>query len=807
MLKNYLLAALRTLARNKAVTFLNILGLVIGIAASLLILQYVLFERSFDAFHERGDRIYRIRTESYVQNGVDDLPADGATAAGPAIAGLFPEVEDYVRITLAFRGIYSRGGNVFREEDVLAASPSFFRVFSFRLLKGDGGTVLTEPNTMVITASVARKYFGDEDPVGRSLTFAGTREFRVTGVAEDPPENAHFSFDMLASFRTLEDNDQRGNLRSWSVAGVWTYLLLRPGTDAGALQKKFAEYVRPMSEDNFKQWGFRIALFLQPLKSIHLGSHFTRELAANGSAAAVQVMSAIALIILVLGWVNFVNLTTARAFHRAPEIGLRKVVGAGRKHIVLQMLADTLLCNVMAFVTALILVIVVQPAFNSLSGLPAGFTTFRQPLFWLGFLGLFTVGALLSGLYPALVLAALRPVSILKGKMGTSGRRLWLRKALVIVQFAAASVLIVGTVVVRDQVHYMMNKDLGIRVDQTLVLRGNILNAGANVDDFLNNQVRVFKRELLQLEGVQEVASSSVVPGENLRQNSTVRKKSSAAKDALELHTVQADYEFFAFYRNRFLAGRNFSREFGTDVDAAVLNRAAMGTLGFPKPEDAVGQRLFFGRNNREIAVIGVIEDYHQVSLRENIHPTIFVLSEFPTKYSVRVQTAGAAGTISRIKAKWEEIFPGSPFDTYFLEDSFDQLYRRERRFGGNFGIFTLLAAFVAGLGLFGLASFAATQRTKEIGIRKILGASEAGVVRLLVKDFLLLVFVANAAAWPVAWLVMRSWLSDFAFRTGIDLLTFPLTLAATLLVAVLAIAAQSLVAAGRNPVQSLKHE
>ena len=809
MFKNYLKSTLRNLRKDMVYTFINISGLVIGIGACLLILQYVTFELSYDNFHEKADNIYRLRTFFYLDEGVDEDPAYCVFAAGKAVTEVFPQILDYVQIrTNRFRGVYKYQEKVFREENILCASSSFFKIFSFKLLQGDPNTALTEPNTIVISNSTAEKYFGNGNPLGKSITLGRNNDFKITGVIEDAPENSHFKYDMIISYITLENNDDRGLYNSWNWAGVYTYLLLRQDADTGDLEQKFKKLIEPMSDETFGRWGYRMALLLQPLKSIHLNSHFAGEIENNGSREFIYVLFIIAAFILILGWINYISLSTAKSIKRASEIGVRKAFGAHRLQLILQFLSESLIINIIGCSVAIIAVIYLQPYFNQMIGIPHDYTSMKTMSFWMIFLGGFLLGSFLSGLYPAFLLSSFRPLNVLKGKTSGSYRCISLRKGFVLFQFTISTILIIGTFIVYKQVLFMRNKDIGVNVNQTMIVNGNVVQQDSLFVDFINNRVKVFKNELLKYPSITDVTHSTSVPGDIVPGPMSIRRKSDPPEDARSLYFLNVDYNYLDFYQNTFIAGRNLSRDFSTDSNAVILNEAAVHILGFKNPEDALNKQLILEFDEVfEVHVIGVIKNYNQSTLREDYSPIIVRHSEFPRQYSIRIQTKDLSNTISLIKKKWDEIFPRNPFDYYFLDDSFNELYRADMQFGRNFGVFTMLAIIVACLGLFGLSSFTVIQRTKEIGIRKVLGASVRNIVVLLTREFLVLIVSANIIAWPLAWYFMDRWLQDFAFRINMTIWIFIFSALISLVIALLTLSYQSIKAATTNPTDSLRYE
>ncbi|GAB3489551.1 ABC transporter permease [Spirosoma knui] len=806
MLRNYFKIAWRNLSRNKAFSAINILGLAIGVAACLLILQYVAYELSYDDFNTKGDRIYRVKQDRYNDGKLSTEWASGAYAVGNSFKDAFSEIEDYVKIART-RSVVADvpGHEQVKIETVYYASPAFFTVFSYPLLAGDIRTALTEPNTVVLSESIARKLFGSTQVLGKTIQFNRERNMKVTGMCKDFPANSHFKADLLTSYATFvkdlgPDNSPE---TAWQWDGCLTYLLLRPGTNPKALEAKFPTVVDKLAGAEHKRYNSAAVYLLQPLRDIHLYSHYIGETEPNGDGKTVYLLLAIAFFIVVIAWVNYVNLATARAINRAKEVGVRKAVGSQRPQLIKQFLFESALLNGIAVVLALVLVVVTLPLFNELSGQQMTLSLLSSGRFWAALLGLFVVGVFLSGLYPAFVLSGFRPVVVLKGQMVNTRQGIALRKSLVVFQFAASLFLLVGTLAVFRQIQFMRAQTLGLNIDQTLVIKPPIVGN----DSTYMRQMKAFKEELQRQSDIRSITASTSIPGEPVGWNAGgIRLKGTDESKGTQYRVIGVDYDYLKAYNLKLLAGRNFAKEFGTDPKAVIFNKMGLQQLGFTNPEQAIGKDIdFWGETYK---LVGVVDNFHQQSLREAYEPLVLrLIPDVRGFFSVKMAPGEANKTIATIQGAWNQFFPGNPFEYFFLDQHFADQYRADQRFGQVFGLFTALAILVACLGLFGLASFTTAQRTKEIGIRKVLGASVPEIVRMLYKEFAVLILVAFVVATPLAWYAITQWIESYAFRTDLHWWLFVLPFVAVLLIALLTVSFQSVKAALMNPVRSLRAE
>jgi putative ABC transport system permease protein len=805
MLRNYILIALRNMVRNRLYASLNITGLAVGIAACLLILLYVQDELSFDRFHDRAQDIYRMN----MRIDVPDRSMDFATVAhvqGPQILSEFPEVENCVRLTHYRTGrIIDFEERSFEEDGFLYADPSFFDVFSFQLLSGDPATALKEPNSVVITKEIANKYFGDGDPMGKSLRINREDLYQVTGVMANVPQNSHFHPDFIGSFTTL-DLEPSGNLGEDMLSNVDypTYVLMRHGTQQADFEQKLVSYVDKHLGEILKLLKADSKLYLTPLTQIYLRSHQDGLLDRVSDISYVYLFAGIGLFILLLACLNFMNLSTARSANRAKEVGLRKTVGAQRPQLIRQFIGESMILTLAALILAVAVVALSLPLFQSISGKTLSFQNLLLTPVLAGILMLFLLISFFGGSYPALFLSAYRPADVLQGRARRGTKGAVIRILLVSFQFTVSIVLIIGTLVVSRQLNYMRHKKLGYDKEHVVTMR--VRNPETR------KSLEAFKRELLGHPGVLNVSASQSLPlGHN--SYSAYHAEGKSEFDLSMLYSQVVDDDFVDTYRMQIIDGRNFSREFTSDADGSILiNEAAVRKLGWQ--DSPLGKKLgvIMGLDKRKhYEIVGVVKDYHFRSLHEEISPLVlFRANPYGGEFgqlSVRLRPENITATMAHLESTWGEFESRYPYEYSFLNDRYDTLYRTEERLGKLFGTFTALAILIGSLGLFGLTSFVAEQRTKEIGIRKVLGASVSGIMVLLIKDFTKWVLVAVLIAWPVGYLLMHNWLQNFAYRGGLSAGTFVLAAGLALVIAVLTVAYQTMKASLANPVDSLHYE
>jgi len=797
MLKNYLKIALRHLKKHKGYSFINIIGLALGLACCVLILFFVQDELSFDRFHTDADRIYRVVFNGYAPNSPPDRFSSVSRPVGRVMREEYPEVEHLVRFNY-WNPVVKHQGTYFYDDDVLFAEPELFDVFSFPLLKGDPATALREPNTLVLTETAERKYFGDEDALGRTLTLNDTLAFTVTGVLADFPHNSHFSADFFVSYQTLLDRQPEDQ---WLNIGTWLYLKLHEGVDAKAFEANITDLIQRNYGDQLANLNLRTELVLEPLTEIYLYSDRGGQFGPTGDITHVYIFSAIALFVLLIACINFMNLATARSMERAKEVGVRKVVGSSRTMLIRQFLSESMVLCLLGLVIAAGLIAAALPFFNELAGKEIALGTLLSPGYAFGLLAVTLLVGLLSGSYPAFLLSGFRSIEVLKGHFRSSRRGALLRQGLVVFQFAISVALIACTALVFDQLDFMRNQDLGFDKEQVLVI-----NAQGLPNTVMSEQYKTAKNEFARSPAVRQVSASAVVPGRSPWLN-LFTAEGLQENDSRRGEVVVADADYLDTYQIDVVAGRNLSDAFETDeAEAILINEAAVGYLGWGTPQQALGKTIDFGGGER--TVVGVMHDYHHNSLKEALEPML-LFSNPPSFnfFSLRLDATDVSATMAQLETTWKSLFPGYTFETFFLDADFDTQYHGEQRLMRILGAFSSLAILIACLGLFGLAAFTAQQRTKEIGVRKVLGASVPGIILLLSKDFTRLVLVGFGVAVPVAYFTMDAWLDAFPYRIDIAWPIFLMAGLTALVIAWLTVSYQSIRAAFTNPVNALRYE
>jgi len=808
MFKNYLKIAIRNVQKHKGYAFINIAGLAIGMACCILIVAYIVTELSYDKYNKNADRIYRIAAEVNM-GGFSGLIAVSNTPVGPVLHKDYPEVLNATRIRPLSKRLVKFEDRQFYEDRILYADDSIFDIFTFPMIKGDPKTALVTAYSVVLTEDTAQKYFGHDDPLGKVLKFNNQDDFTVTGVVKNVPKNSHFTFDMLCSFETyFARNKQAGE--NWFNFDLFTYLLLPENHDYRELEKKFPALIDKYMGKVIKALGGELKYFIQPMTSIHLHSHLDNELSGNSNILYIYIFSAIALFILFIACINFMNLATARSATRAKEVGMRKVIGAHKRELIKQFLGESIIYSFFSLLVALILVQFALPLFRSLSGTELGINYAEMPWLIPGLLGLVLFVGILAGSYPALFLSSFQPANVLKGSLKSGAASKRFRGVLVVAQFIISVTLIIGTGIIVNQLKYMKNTNLNFDKENVIVVR--------ITDQKIRQSLDFVKNELKKIPGVISVAASSTVPGQGTSVTPFIPEGFTEDSSQL-MENMDADHDFIPALGIKIVKGRNFSTEFGTDKKEAVLiNETAVRKFGWdnpvgktikapegeaPEEEGAEGVGVWTIKT-----VIGVVKDFHLASLHKIIMPLyISNIPDYLDTISIKINPENTTNTLSLLKEKWKEIDPFRPFEYSFLEETFDSQYRSDERLSKIFASFTVFAIFIACLGLFGLASFMSEQRTKEIGIRKVLGASVPGIAVLLSKNFLKLVIIANIIAWPISYLVMKNWLQNFAYRTNVSLWTFMLTGALSLCIALLTVSYQSVKASLSNPVNAIKYE
>jgi len=816
MIKNFFVISLRNLLKRKGYTTLNILGLTIGITCCMLIFQYVSYERSYDTFQKNSSQIVRIRLDEYKQGKLLWQSATSYPAFGPLMKKDYPEVQNYCRLIDDELLLSNDAKNLkFSEKKGYFADPSSISMLGVELAAGNNATALDAPNKIIVSQTMARKYFGTTDVIGKILQSHGDGRakpdvYQITGVFKDYPKNSHLIIDYLVSYETLRKalKEQGDKEDSANTAIGWydfyVYIQLKPGTDLQAFQAKMpafaAKYVNKRKGAKGSQFSGN-KLYIIPFSDIHLYSNYNQEAEVNGSGSAVNFMFLIGLIILGIAWINYINLSTARSVERAKEVGVRKVLGAAKGNLVRQFMLENVLLNLTAILLAGLAVAMLTPWFNNLMGKDVSTGFSMSGKYWLIFFAIFCSGTLLSGLYPAFVLSDYKPVAVLKGAFKNTSGGLILRKSLIVVQFGISVVLIAGTIIVYQQVNFMRKQKLGVDINQTLVLSG----VQSIPDSVYQDALQPFKSELLKIPGVKSMTSSSNVMGQEIYWTNGFQSLDHKELGGSTVYRLGVDYDFIPQFGMKLLAGRNFSKDFPTDKKGAILNDRALAQMGFKDPQDAIGKKI---SNGDTLTVIGVIQSFHHMGLQKPIDPQLISLRpNARNAYSIKLQTNELQGTVAAVKVLWSRYFPNDPFSYFFLDDEFNAQYQSDQRFGEMFTLFASLAILIACFGLIGLSAYNILQRTKEVGIRKVLGASVQNVVFILSKDFLLLVILSFVVAAPVSWFIMHQWLQDFTYRITISWWVFGVAGALALLIALSTISYQAIKAAIANPVRSLRSE
>lgn len=819
MLQNYFKIALRNLSKYKGFSFINIFGLATGIACSLTICLYIAQELSYDKWNPQADRIFRAYSDinfggNHMRMAVTGVPI------GPDVAREIPEVQTYCRFRDYGSYLVKRAGEAqqnFKEQHVLSVDSTFFEVFPVALKEGDAQSCLTEPHTVALSAYCAEKYFGSPQlAMGQTLVLDNNQNYKVTAVFEDLPASTHFKADILLSLNGNEEVAQSPPL--WAMSNNFhTYILLRKGSDPSVFAEKFnllskekigqtGMQLMGMTLEEFEATGQHARIELQKLKDIHLHSDLGVELAPNGSMQYVWMFGSIALIVLFIACINFMNLTTARSAHRAKEIGVRKALGGLRSALVGQFLMETIVMTALSVVLALVLTRLTLPWFSDLIGITIKMP-WEEPLFWLALLlGIGLVG-LMAGSYPAFFLSAFNTVKVLKGEHLLKSSKSNLRSGLVVFQFATSIILIIGTLIIYNQLDYVQNKQLGFNKEQVIMVN----DAWA-----LGDNVEAFKQAMLDHPAVENATISSYLPVPSSRSNTTFTKTREFRQDnAINMGNWTVDHDYLSTMQLEMVKGRFFDRAFPSDSAAVIISETAASILAF---DDPIGEKIYTlpevgpdaemsPESFQALTIIGVVKDFHWESLRENIGPLCLLLGNAPGHLSLRYQAGNTEELIARMEENWRKMAPGQPFSYQFMDESFAEMYQSEQRIGRIGAGFALLSVLISCLGLFGLASFMAEQRTKEIGIRKILGAQVGGLIALLSKDYLKLVAIALFIAGPIAWWAMNRWLQDFAYRIEISYWVFAVAGLAAVLIALLTVSFQAIKAALANPVKSLRSE
>jgi len=827
MFKNHIKIAFRFFKKDKLFSAINVLGLTIGITAFVLLTEYVSYEKSYDEHLPRVNDLYRVTLTTNLGNNGFETSATNHPTVGPAMLEEFPEVESYSRIAnkpVVFSGriilSYTNklGGKIqsdANDDPIYFSDNSIIDMFALDFIQGNPLTALTEPNTIILSQNIASRFFGKENPLDKIIKINDGFELTVKGVFNDSPRNTHLPFGMVLSYATFGTNGDFAN--SWVWPEFYNYIKLKPGTDPRVVEAKFPAFVQKHLGDIMNEHGFEARFGMQPVRDIHLKSNLSKEISANNNERTLHFLMIVAVFIIVIALINFINLSTAKSMERAKEVGLKKVVGAKRGTLIWQFLFESLIINFFAILISVLLVSICIPYFNSLMGFGVlSLEMWGNWRLWTIMFSLFIGGGILAGLYPAFVLSGFIPIKVLKGGFQKTGKGLLLRKTLVITQFTVSIALIIGTYIVYSQFSYMQNQDLGFDSDHNLVI-----SAPTITDSTTFRKLETFKRELAQNPNINVVTISNEIPGRAVEWGNSIREAHVRKELAVSSNFMSIDNDFFTTYDIAFLAGRDFMEEdasiyFGRDGQKptghrVIINQSAAKILGFKDPETALNKDVTykFGPIDRTAEVIGVVSDHHQQSLRVGYEPMVFLY--FDNYYFADHITANISGnvltTIKALESKYKEFFPNDLLHHFFVDDYFKRQYEADLKFGTICLLFALLAVLIAALGLLGLGSHMAAQKTKEIGVRKVLGASILQALLIIPKKLIGLVLISGIIAFPIIYFLLNNWLENYAFRISITPWMFLMPLVLVIIIALLSISAQSYKVAHINPSVSLKDE
>ncbi|MBC8054732.1 MAG: ABC transporter permease [Sphingobacteriaceae bacterium] len=805
MLRNYFKTAFRNLLRHKLFSAINILGLALGIATAFLIVNYVSHEFNYDSFHIKKDRIYRVESQFYEGTNLTDDWATSSFGYGSAMKKDFPEIEDVVRIGIHRTEQVVRYKDLkIRENKIAYTEPAFFKLFDYNLLQGDRITALKRPNTVVITETAAKRFFMNESPIGKTLRFASGNRFEdceVTGIIEDFPANSHISFDYLISYEGLS----AWTKDTWYLHEAYTYVLLHKGANTAKLEAAFPQLAEKHKHGDSlrkKRW----SISLVPISDIHLNPQKSYETETKGSKSSLITLIIIAVLILLSAWINYINLVTARSMERAKEVGIRKVSGATRMQLIWQYFIESGISNMLALVLAAIIILFSYPYFTHLIGKEIGIVLFSKPTFWLSLSAVVILGIWLSGFYPALIMSAIKPALILKGKFSGSQKGSFMQKGLLVFQFSAALFLVIGMFVVQRQLKYMHEQQLGVDIERTIVMKFPVSSSN------LKESVEQFAEKLRTFSNIKAITITGAVPGLEVAKFASNSLYGSAEKNTRLYEMLTVDYDYVRAFDMKLVAGRSFVKGFGNEIDNILINEESLKQLGFATAKQALGKKIMLEGEETPAEIIGVVKNWHQRGLSKSYTPIMMILNGkigwVPAQYiAVRVVGKNLSSTMDLLKNNWQSTFPESSFDAFFLDSFFNEQYVAELNFEKVTGFFTALAIFITMLGLWALSAYTAVKKTKEIGIRKVFGAGINHILLLFSKKMLQIFVIAFCITVPLSWFIMNEWLSGFAFHTQINFLTFIYGGLAIVGISLITVIWQSWNVAVQTPVKSLRTE
>lgn len=821
MLQNYFKLALRRILREKGFSLIHILGLSVSIASSLLLLHYISFELSYDKFHDNESGIYRVAFEQYENGVLKTSSAKNFVGLTSLIHDQLPEIKSYTAfdrtaVEASFQ-LQANGKDYYEPGSFYQTDSGFFKVFPSLLLSGNPSSVLRDVHNLVISEKIAKQLFGTSDPIGKrienkSLSYSDVSEFIISGVMKDMPENSHFHLNFIAP---NSHTDETATSNYWTGPNVWTYIALGKETNPKQIAGRLNQLIGKLAEENHNTKG--VSVFLQPISDIHLRSNLLDELEPNGNEALLYILSAIGIIVLLLAWINYINIETARFMIRIKEVGIRRIIGSGKGHLTVQFLVEYLCIAFLASGLSAFLLRLILPSFTYLTGITIGAFQWSTPWVWILAISFFIAGSLIAGLYPAMLLAGINPIEIIKGKLGIIKGRAQIRKTMILVQLTSSLVLMAFLMVIYGQLDYMRLTNKKINLDKVISIRNPTVYS--NDDDSINyTEFKAFENKILESHLIKNVTSSSAIPGQEIDEDFVNRLKRNAndVYDPTRFKLLFVDYSYVPFYDLKLLAGRNYSLEDGDEENwnRIILNESAIHALGFNAATESVGQEIDFhlwGDHFQKYTIVGVVEDYHQEAIKKAVHPTILSLNHSRFQqvyYSVKLNAgSNPQDALAYIETTWKELFPEKPFEFFFQDAYYDQQYKSELHFGRIFSVFTAVALFVACLGIFGMTVFEASMRMKEISIRKILGATITNVLVLLSGDYLRLVILSTVISIPFIYFFAHEWLMNYPER--IELTVWNYVLPGTSIIILIALTSfiQNMKAANTNPLNNLKHE
>lgn len=804
MFRNYIKIAFRSLLKFKGFTLINLVGLAMGLTAGILIMVYVLDELSYDQFHEKSARLFRVNTVfQSTDSGGGGRNETNGWPVGKILEKDFPEVESVLYSRNAFFLMVNQNDQRIRQM-MHFATPEFFSMFSFPLLKGNKQMALSDPFSVVISEDMEKKFFPDDDALNKSLIMGDTLNFKVTGVMKNIPSNSHIQADMIISFSTYSSLDHSFNFEDgWGNINMRNYVLLKEGTDFNLFAEKAKNIYMERAGAMMKDWGVSAFVDFEPMNKIYLHSESGNGMGPLGSIDRVYLMIGIAVFVIFLACINFINLATARSVYRAKEVGLRKVVGSSRKGLIAQFLSESLVLTIISLLLSIILVVTVMPLFNQLIGKNYQILSLTNLSIVAGIALLVMLVALLAGYYPAWILSSMKPTEVLKGKLQTTARGIQLRRSLVVFQFVISVGLVSGTWIVIDQLTFMQKQNLGFNQDQIVVINTSRASSSNPL------AFETFKDQLSSLAMIEKVSFTNALPGKQGWSGQIAYPEGKSGDDAVSVEYISVDENYLDVLGLELIAGRGFDKQREADLkEGLILNEAAVEVFGWTSAEEAIGKKITSPSQTPQGEVIGVVKNYHQQGLQQKIGPiTLDYAPEYSYFYAIKYKAANTQEVITSLKSTWSQSFTGFDFDYFFLDENFEKQYQAEKRLANVLSLFASVTMMIAAIGLLGLVSFMVVARTKEIGVRKVLGADVFSITALLTKEFILLIIVANLIAIPLVWYFAEQWLQAFAFRTPINPFLFVGTLVIAVTTTLLIVGVQTMKAALSDPVKSLRYE